>query len=87
MGYYAPFTLDDAEGNEYQFLTELDTSEAPRFNLVVEIKRNGKPWGRRVWRGMVPMLGILRSFAVKYVESPAMQRRFREGQGKEEEDV
>lgn len=79
MPYYAPFTLQDAEGNTYEFRSELDTSDAPRFNLEVQVYRNGEQAGRRVWRGMVPLLGMVRSFAARYVETPRMQQRYRVG--------
>lgn len=79
MSYYAPFTLQDAEGNTYEFRSELDTSEAPRFSLVIEIRRNGELCGRRAWRGMVPLLGMIRSFAARYVERPEMQQHYQVG--------
>ena len=76
MPYYEPFTLTDAEGNEYEFRSELDTSQAPSFSLDVEIYREGMLMGRRRWPGMVPLVGLVRSFAARYVEWPLMQKRY-----------
>jgi hypothetical protein len=76
MSYYPPFSLHDDEGNEYAFDTELDTSQVPTFSLIVRIARNGEPFATRVWPRMVPMMGIVRSFAATFVKSSRMQERF-----------
>lgn len=77
MNYYPPFHLTDDEGNDYTVTSELDTSQAPAFSLTVRIAKNGQPFATRVWPRMVPMMGIVRSFAAAFVRNPRMQERFR----------
>ena len=76
MSYYPIFSLNDDEGIEYSFDTELDTSRAPTFGLIVRISKNGAPFAERSWSEMVPMMGIVRSFASTFISSEKMQLRY-----------
>ena len=76
MSYYPKFSLSDDDGLEYSFDTELDTSRAPNFGLIVRISKNGVPFAERSWPEMVPMIGIVRSFANTFVSSEKMQLRY-----------
>ena len=76
MSYYPKFSLSDDDGLEYSFDTELDTSRAPTFGLIVRISKNGVPFAERSWPEMVPMIGIIRSFANTFVSSEKMQLRY-----------
>jgi hypothetical protein len=76
MSYYPIFSLNDDNGFEYSFDTELDTSRVPTFGLIVRISKNGVPFAERSWPEMVPMIGIIRSFASTFISSEKMQLRY-----------
>ncbi len=86
MSYYPMFSLNDDDGFEYSFDTELDTSRAPTFGLIVRISKNGVPFAERSWTEMVPMIGIVRSFANTFISSEKMQLRYQIGGDNSEAD-
>ncbi len=87
MSYYPIFHLTSDDGVEYTFDTDLDTSRAPTFGLTVRVSRSGEPFATRIWSEMVPMMGIVRSFASAFVRSTKMQERYRNGRDSSPDDT
>ncbi|MBI3978223.1 MAG: hypothetical protein HY331_08565 [Chloroflexi bacterium] len=75
LNYFPKIALTDADGNRFEFVSELVTTVRP-FQFTLWVYRNGDLYARRTWPKGVPLQGQVRNFAEGFVANPAYQERF-----------